>query len=332
VAVALAPNGGRLGECRIPTTRNGYDELIGWTEQFGYSPLFAMEGTGSFGAGLCRELVDAGFPVVEVNRPDRSTRRRLGKDDAIDAEAAARSWISGTATVIPKSGGEKVEMIRLLKCAKDSATESRTRAINQIKAILVTAPAPLRERLESLRRSALITACAALRPGPLHGPTAAAKRALRILARRIQALEQEILELLDDLDSLTQAVCPGLRQTYGVGIDGAAILLTAAGDNPQRIRSEAAFAALCGVSPLPASSGKTNRHRLNRSGNRQANAALHRIAVVRLRWHEQTQIYATRRTGEGLSKAEILRCLKRFIAREVFHTLLGRPPLRTAAT
>jgi transposase len=140
-------------------------------------------------------------------------------------------------------------MIRLLKCAKDSATESRTRAINQIKAILVTAPAPLRERLEPLRRSVLITACAALRPGPLHGPTAAAKRALRILARRIQALEQEIPELLADLDSLTQAVCPGLRQTYGVGVDGAAILLTAAGDNPQRIHSEAAFAALCGVSP-----------------------------------------------------------------------------------
>ncbi|MEB3260042.1 MAG: hypothetical protein VKP63_05370, partial [Cyanobacteriota bacterium] len=183
---------------------------------------------------------DAGFPVVEINRPDRSTRRRLGKDDAIDAEAAARSWISGSATVIPKSGGEKVEMIRLLKCAKDSATESRTRAINQIKAILVTAPALLRERLEPLRRSALITACAALRPGPLCGPMAAAKRTLRILARRIQALEQEILELLADLDSLTQAVSPGLRQTYGVGIDGAAILLTAAGDNPQRIRSEAA--------------------------------------------------------------------------------------------
>ena len=161
---------------------------------------------------------------------------------------------------------------------------------------------------------------------------AAAKWALRILARRIQALDQEILELLADLDSLTKAVCSGLRQTYSVGVDGAAILLTAAGDNPQRIRSEAAFAALCGVSPLPASSGKTNRHRLNRSGNRQANAALHRIAVVRLRWHEQTQLYATRRTGEGLSKAEILRCLKRFIAREVFHTLLGRPPLRTAAT
>ena len=332
VAVALATNGGRLGECRIPTTRRGYDELIAWTEQFGYAPVFAVEGTGSFGAGLCRELLDAGFFVAEVNRPDRSTRRRLGKNDAIDAEAAARSWIAGSTTVTPKAGDEKVEMIRLLKVAKDSATVSRTRAINQIKAILVTAPAALRERLEPLHRGALIRACAALRPGLLADPLAAAKRTLRILARRVQALEQELRELQPDLDALTQAVCPGLRQTYGVGVDGAAILLIAAGDNPQRLRSEGAFAALCGVSPLPASSGKTHRHRLNRGGNRQANAALHRIAVVRLRWHEQTQAYAARRIGEGLSKADILRCLKRFIAREVFHTLLGRPPLRTSAT
>lgn len=179
VAVALAPNGGRLGDFRIPTTRKGYDELMTWTEQFGYTPVFAVEGTGSFGAGLCRELVDADYEVVEVNRPDRSTRRRLGKNDAIDAEAAARAWIAGTATVTPKAGGERVEMIRMLKCAKDSATGSRTRAINQIKAILVTAPAALRERLEPLHRSALIRACSALRPGPLDAPLAAAKRALR---------------------------------------------------------------------------------------------------------------------------------------------------------
>jgi transposase len=332
VAVALAPNGGRLGDCRIATTRRGYDELIAWSEQFGYAPVFAVEGTGSFGAGLCRELLDAGFEVVEVNRPDRSTRRRLGKDDAIDAEAAARSWIAGSATVTPKAGDQKVEMIRLLKVAKDSATESRTRAINQIKAIVLTAPAALREQLEPLQRTALIRACAALRPGLMAAPLAAAKRALRLLARRVQALDLELRALQDDLDVLTQAVCPGLRQTYGVGVDAAAILLTTVGDNPQRLRSEGAFAALCGVSPLPASSGKTNRHRLNRGGNRQANAALHRIAVVRLRWHEQSRAYASRRSGEELSKAEILRCLKRFIAREIFHTLLGRPPLRTSAT
>lgn len=328
VAVALAPNGGRLGDCRIPTTRKGYDELITWSEHFGCAPVFAVEGTGSFGAGLCRQLVDAGYEVVEVNRPDRSIRRRLGKDDAIDAEAAARAWIAGTATVTPKAGSERVEMIRMLKCAKDSATDSRTRAINQIKAILVTAPAALRERLEHLHRGALIRACAALRPGLLDAPVAAAKRALRSLARRVQVLEAEIAELRADLDQLTQAVCPALRQTFGVGVDNAATLLTAAGDNPERLRSDAGFAALCGVNPLPASSGKTNRHRLNRGGNRQANAALHRIAVVRLRWDEQTQAYAERRTEQGLSKPEILRCLKRFIAREVFRILMGGPPVR----
>jgi transposase len=268
VAVALAPNGGRLGDCRIPTTRKGYDELITWTEQFGNAPVFAVEGTSSFGAGLCRELVDAGYEVIEVNRPDRSTRRRLGKDDAIDAEAAARAWIAGTATVTPKAGSERVEMIRMLKFAKDSATVSRTRAINQIKAILVTAPATLRERLEPMHRGALIRACAALRPGLLDAPLAAAKRALRTLARRVQLLEAEIAELREDLDQLTQAVCPALRQTLGVGVDNAATLLTAAGDNPERLRSEAGFAALCGANPLPASSGKTNRHRLNRGGAR----------------------------------------------------------------
>jgi transposase len=328
VAVALAPNGGRLGEHRIPATRKGYDALIDWSEEFGTHPLFAIEGTSSYGADLTRELLDAGFPVVEVNRPDRSVRRRLGKDDAIDAEAAARAYLAGTAGVTPKTGGDQVEMIRLIKVAKDSATESRTRAINQIKAILITAPACLRERLESLTHRPLIETCAALRPGLLTGPVAAAKRALRTLARRVQALEEEIAELREDLDQLTQTVCPALRQTYGVGVDSAATLLTAAGDNPERLRSDAGFAALCGVNPLPASSGKTNRHRLNRGGNRQANAALHRIAVVRLRWDEQTQAYATRRTEEGLSKREILRCLKRFIAREVFRILMGGPAVR----
>lgn len=212
---------------------------------------------------------------------------------------------------------------------KDSATEGKTCAINQIKALLVTAPVALLERLGNLTRRPLIDACAALCPGVLDGPMAAAKRALRTLARRIQSLEQEIELLFSDLDSITQAVCPGLRQTYGVGVDSAATLLTAAGDNPERFRSDAGFAALCGVSPLPASSGKTNRYRLNRGGNRQANAALHRIAVVRLRWDEQTQAYATRRTEEGHSKPEILRCLNRFIAREVYRILLGSPPVRT---
>ena len=321
VAVALSANGGRLAECRIPANQQGYSDLRSWSLELGTKPIFAIEGTGSFGAGLCRELMASGFPVVEINRTDRSTRRRLGKDDAIDAEAAARAFIAGLATIEPKGGHHVVEMIRLLKGNKDSATNSRTRAINQIKAILITAPALLREQLEPMANINLIATCAAFRIAVVDCPFAAAKKALRYLARRVLQLEKEIAELLEDLDQLTQQACPGLRKTYGIAVDGAATLLVAAGDNPARLRSDAAFAALCGVSPLPASSGKTNRHRLNRGGNRQANATLHRVVVVRLRWHEQTKAYAARRMEEGRSKPEIMRCLKRFIAREVFHTL-----------
>jgi transposase len=339
VAVALAPNGGRLGECSIPANRQGHSVLQDWTLELGSRPVFAVEGTGSFGAGLCRELLAVGYSVVEINRPDRSTRRRLGKDVdavfreavAIDAEAAARSFLAGTATIAPKGGTHLAEMIRLLKGNKDSASKSRTRAINQIKAILVTAPAVLREQLEPLANDDLMVTCTAFRVPLVDSPMAAAKKAQRFIARRVLRLEREIAELLDDLDQLTQQACPGLRQTYGIGTDGADALLVTVGDHPERLRSDAAFASLCGVSPLPASSGKTNRHRLNRGGNRQANATLHRIVVVRLPWHEQTEAYAARRLKEGRSKAEIMRCLKRFIAREVFHTLLGRPPVRTAA-
>lgn len=263
VAVALDRNGCRLGELQFTSTRKGYDELLAWTEQFGLRPVFAMEGTSSYGAGLCRELLDAANDVIEVNRPDRSARRRQGKDDPVDAEAAARAFLAGTATVVPKSGSDRVEMIRLLKVAKDSAIDGRTRAMNQMRALLVTAPVALREQLTSLSRSELIATCAAFRPGELVRPLAAAKRALRCLARRILALGAEIAELIADLDAFTQAACPGLRRAYGIGVDGAAVLLVAAGDNPERIRSEAAFAAVCGVSPLQASSGNSRRHRLN---------------------------------------------------------------------
>ena len=232
VAAALAPNGGKLDEIRIPTVRKGYEALIGWTELFGSRPVFAMEGTSSFGAGLCRELLAAGFAVVEANRPDRSIRRRRGKDDSIDADVAAMSFLAGTAMATPKSGAEHVEMIRMLKIAKDSAIDCRTKAINQIRAMLVTAPPAQRERLSGLGRGELISTCAAFRPGELSGPLMAAKLALQSLAKRIQAMDLELSELLSDLDGLTQAACPGLRQSYGIGVDGASILLTAAGDNP----------------------------------------------------------------------------------------------------
>lgn len=218
--------------------------------------MLAVEGTGCYGAGLCRTLQAAGLQVVEMNRPDRSTRRWLGKDDTIDAEAAARSYIAGKATVIPKAGDDLVEMIRMLKVVKGSATENRTAALNQLHAIVVTAPAALRERLQRLKGKELVECSVSLRSGEINTPLAAAKMALRTLARRIQHLEQELKDTLAQLDQLTMKLCPELRNTYGVGVDISATLVVAVGDNQERMKSEASFAALCGVNPLPASSGK----------------------------------------------------------------------------
>ena len=231
---------------------------------------------------------------------------------------AARSVLAGVADAIPKSGEGEVEMIRMLKGAKDSAIKARTQAVNQMKALVVTAPAELRETLAGLTTIALITRCKSFRPGRLADPKAAAKYALRSLACRHRQLSKEVQDLKAELERLIQATAPALVEAFGVGPDTAAALLIAAGSNPDRLNSEAAFASLCGVSPVPASSGKTNRHRLNRGGDRQANAALYRIVVVRLRYDLRTQAYLRRRTAEGMSKIEVIRCLKRYVAREVY--------------
>ena len=276
---------------------------------------------GSYGAGVARYLTRRGHTVVEVNRPDRSTRYRKGKSDPTDAEMAARSVLAGVAKATPKSGEGEVEMIRMLKSAKDSAVKARTQAFNQMKALIVTAHAELRETLIGLTTGALINLCKSFRPGRPDGPTAAAKYTLRSLARRYRQLSKEIHDLQGELERLTRTISPALVDSYGIGPDTAATLLVAAGSNPERLNSEASFASLCGVNPIPASSGKTNRHRLNRGGHRQANAALHRIVVVRLRYDPRTQSYMRRRTMEGMSKAEIIRCLKRYVAREVFSAL-----------
>ena len=258
---------------------------------------------------------------MEVNRPDRSTRYRKGKSDPTDAEMAARSVLAGVAEATPKSGKGEVEMIRMLKSAKDSAVKARTQAFNQMKALIVTAQAELRETLIGLTTGALINLCKSFRPGRPDGPTATAKYTLRSLARRYRQLSKEIHDLEGELERLTRTISPALVDSYGIGPDTAATLLVAAGSNPERLNSAASFASLCGVNPIPASSGKTNRHRLNRGGHRQANAALHRIVVVRLRYDPRTQSYMRRRTMEGMSKAEIIRCLKRYVAREVFSAL-----------
>lgn len=321
VAVAINGLGTHLGEYRHRTTPVGYADLERWAIGLGDVAAFGVEGTGSFGAGLARFLSSQGHTVIEVNRPDRSTRRRIGKSDPIDAEAAARSVLAGVATGLPKSGTHGVEMIRMLKVAKDSAMKARTQATNQVMALVLTAPAELRQTLDGLSASGLIRRCAGFRPGDVVTPTAAARLALRSIARRHQQLTAELKVLNAELTKITAGIAPALLQAFCVGSDSAAALLITAGDNPERLKSESAFAALCGVSPIPASSGKTNRHRLNRGGDRRANSALHRVVIVRLRHDERTRMYMERRTAEGMTKMQVIRCLKRYLVREVYAIL-----------
>jgi transposase len=325
VAVALDSLGRHVATTSIPTTPGGYREVLAWAVGLGAVETWGVEGTGSYGAGLTRHLQGAGQRVKEVIRPNRVARRRKGKSDPVDAEAAARAVLSGEATGAPKSGEGPVEMIRVLRIARSSAMKQRTQAISNIRSLIVTAPAELRESLRHLSATRLVAACCGLRPGELLGPAAAVKFSLRSLARRYRDLDEEIAALDAELGPLTVGAAPALREIFGVGTDVAGALLVAAGDNPHRLRCEASFAALCGVSPVEASSGQTIRHRLNRGGDRQANAALYRVVIVRLCHDEKTRQYMARRTAEGKSKKEIIRCLKRYVANEVFAALTASP-------
>jgi transposase len=319
-AALCTPLGQVIGTSSFPATAAGYRELLAWARRHGEVRRAGVEGTGSWGAALSRFLAGAGVRVVEVNRPDRAGRRRRGKTDTVDAEAASIAVISGRATAVAKSCDGAVEQIRVYKVAKDSAVKARRQAINQLKAILVTADPALRESLAGLSTARLITRCASLHEQP--GITGAVTFTLAGLARRIRALDAEISALLTRITELVEAAAPALLEEHGVGADSAAVLLVTAGDNPGRLRGEGAFAALCGVSPVEASSGKTTRHRLNRGGDRQANAALHRIAIVRLRDQAESRAYLARRAGEGKTKREAIRCLKRYIARDLFKIIV----------
>jgi transposase len=321
VAHAADQLGRRVAALEVPTTPAGYAELLAWARRLGQPVAWGVEGTGSYGAALARFLVANDQVVVEVNRPDRQARRRHGKSDPLDAQAAAKAVQAGDATVTPKAGTGQVEMIRSLRVARSTAMRSRTQTINALKALLVTAPAELREQLRGLSATRLVGAAADLEPGPITSPLAAAMLALGTLARRHQALSAEIDSLTTQLDRLVATAAPKLVALFGIGSDSAGALLVAVGDNPDRLRSDACFAMLCGASPIQASSGKTTRHRLNRGGDRQANAALYRIVVVRLRWHQPTRDYMARRLAQGKTKKEIIRCLKRYVAREVFAAL-----------
>jgi transposase len=326
VAYATDQLGRHLATTRVATTPAGYRALLDWARGLGQVKAFGVEGTGCYGAGLARFLGAQGQVVVEVNRPDRQARRRRGKSDPVDAEAAARAVLAGQATAIPKTGDSMVEMVRCLRVARATAMKARTQAANALRALLVTAPAELREQLRDLDPGKLAATAARLRPGAIVTPTAATKLALRTVAERQLALTAELTALDAELDRLTARAAPALRALCGVGAEVAGALLVTAGDDPARLRSDAAFSMLCGASPIEASSGKTVRHRLNRGGDRQANTALYRIVVVRLRWHEPTRTYMARRTSQGLSKKEIIRCLKRYVAREVFTALMKTSP------
>jgi len=281
-----------------------------------------VEGTGSYGSELARFLRANLLTVVEVDRPDRRARRLNGKSDPVDAYAAATAVLSGRAGGTPKTRDGIVEAIRSLRVVRRSAVKARTQVINQVRGLIISAPGEVREKLRGLPTSELIRTLARSRPGAdINDPATAVRTALRRLARRYQYLNEEIADADAELALLVGQAAPSLVALPGVGTETAAQLLITAGDNPDRLRSEAAFAHLCAAAPVSASSGRTNRHRLNRGGDRQANNALHMIALVRMRYDTRTRDYVARRTAEGMSKKDILRCLKRFIAREVYRHL-----------
>ncbi len=324
VAAVVDEIGRILETSAFSTTAKGLAELHAWMRSFGDVARVGVEGTGAYGAGLARHLSGEGVEVVEVNRPNRQVRRRRGKSDTVDAEAAARAALNGEATVAPKAQVGVVESIRVHRVAFVSARSHRTQVALQIRDLIVTAPPELRAVLGPLATEERVARCARFRViGDPADPSVGVKSALRSLARRHEALTVEMVELEATLDRLTAMANPALRGAKGVGTDVAAILLTAAGDNPGRLRDEAAFAAMWGVSPIQASSGKVQRHRLNRSGNRQANHALWRIVHVRLTCDPASKAYLERRTAEGKSRREIVRCLKRYVAREIFRLLVS---------
>jgi transposase len=322
VAAALDPLGGVLGTESFPTTPAGYKALLSWWRSFGEVTKVGVEGTGSYGAGLARFLRRSGIEVIDVDRPNRQSRRQQGKSDPLDAIEAARAALSGRAQGCAKTRDGAVEAIRVLVVAKRSAREARIKALMQMRHLGITAPEQVRCRLKGLHVSDLVREGTTLGSGRSADPVIRATRAsLSSLAHRIEVLEAEIAALDELLVPLVAAHAPELLALYGVGPDTAAALLIAAGDNPERITSEAAWAHLCGVSPIQASSGKVTRHRLDRGGNRQANHALWRIVMVRLSHDPETRAYMQRRVKEGRSKPEVIRILKRYVAREVYRHL-----------
>jgi transposase len=341
-AAVIDDNGRLLGHREFRADARGYTALLRWMRSHGGVVSIGVESTGNFGAALTRSLTAAGETVIEVNKPNRQARHLDGKSDRLDAEQIARAVLAETGTATPKSKSGPVEAIRMLRVARASAVRARTQAFNNMFHTMISGPSEVRDRLVELTKRTFVNHCLALEPEtedlielvdePDRLTVASVQLTLRDLARRWKHLDAEAKELSRQIKGLVEHVAPELVALFGVSSELAGQFLVTVGDNTDRIRNEAAFAKLCGVSPKPASSGRTSgRHRLNRGGDRAANSALYIITIVRLRHHEPTRDYVERRTAEGLSKREIIRCLKRYIAREIYQLLNPPQPAPTPA-
>jgi len=326
VAAVVDEHNRVLGSQCFPTTRHGYKQMLAWMRSFGQLRRVGVEATGTYGAGLLRYLQNAGVEVLEVTTPDSGDRRKRGKNDDLDAQNAAHAAFAGKRTVTPKTRDGMIESLRVLKACRKTAVAARRVALQMIHNTVVCAPDELRDTLRKLTRMELIRTLAAWRPDmtDYRNVASAYRIALKSLARRYLELHDEIADLDAMIAAIVDELAPALVTRNSIGHASAAQLLLTAGDNSERLHSEASFAALCGVSPVPASSGKTTRHRLNRGGDRAANSALHIIAIGRLRTDPRTKSYIAKRIAEGHSKLEAIRCLKRYIAREIFSLISQR--------
>lgn len=323
----ISETGQHLADQEFLAVGSGYRKIVEFITGFGPVLAVGVEGTGSYGAELSRTLAREGIAVLEVMRPNRQGRRLKGKSDPLDAYQAAESALAGRGTATPKARDGAVESLRVLRSERSTAMRARVAAMVQVKAILVSAPEPVRARYRGLSSAAMMSALEKTRPaGNISEPLNATAIALKRLANRYWALHREIALIDAELDAIITVHAPMLRDLHGVGTEVASQLLVTVGDNPERIGTEAKFAALVGVAPIPASSGKTTRHRLSRGGDRQANKAIHHVALVRMMSDTRTRTYVTRRRQEGKSTKEIMRCLKRYIAREIYIQLLHPHP------
>jgi transposase len=320
-AAVCDPTGAVLVQLTVASTTVGYRQLLGWVQrQAPGSRVWAIEGTGSFGAGLTHLLADHGELVVEVDRPKRPARRNGAKSDALDATRAAREVLAREHLAQPRARGDR-EAMRVLLATRRCVVDARTKSINQLKALIVSGPPALRERLRGRCTAAQVRCCARLRVHASHSlEHQVTVQAMRATARRIRLLEAEAAQHQAELDRLVAKAAPFLLNELGIGTLTAAQLLVS-WSHPGRVRSEAAFAMLAGVAPLEASSGRVTRHRLNRAGDRQLNRALHVIALTRLRQDPATSLYVARRRAQGKSDKEIRRCLKRILARKLFRLM-----------